>query len=396
MKKKTLILQMINQKCLILFKEPAVSNCLCLGSTSSITDNWQSSDMEVHNSNQKQLLKEDDSQAQSSSSSPTIEDFLKQLGLSRALYDSTMESLADKINHQSVIYHVQVSIEELVQSSPKENCLTILQLCFEEGRARELHTYIVKNSLLKHECLEYWICLYIEYVNDQVNNKQKMENTGATEGEWGTIKARTSRNDTREIDCINLRSANVNSFVENDNKLRLLIGSEKYWYHGTSKPNAERIRENGIILSRGRQGQDFSNGYGFYLNANFSGAKEWALQKSKFVPNMEGAVLIYSFSRDDFNGVELFNDREKWRSVVKYYRSKMEYRIPEDLENELTFSSSGTHYIIGNIAEFKHRNEDFESWTPIPYNRSSQICIREDAMARYANRTLEAIVYLTA
>ena len=111
---------------------------------------------------------------------------------------------------------------------------------------------------------------------------------------------------------------------------------------------------------------------------------------------MEGAVLIYSFSRDDFNGVELFNDREKWRSVVKYYRSKMEYRIPEDLENELTFSSSGTHYIIGNIAEFKHRNEDFESWTPIPYNRSSQICIREDAMARYANRTLEAIVYLTA
>ena len=351
--------------------------------------------MEVHVSNQKKLLKEDDSQTQSSSSSPTIWDFLKQLRLSQALYDSTMEFLADKINHQSVIYYVQVSIEELLQSSPQENCLTILQLCFEESRAKELHTYIVKNSLLKHECLEYWICLYIEYVNDQVNNRENMENTGATQGTWGTIEAHMRRGETREIDCINLRSRNFNSFVENDNKLRLLIGSERYWYHGTSKTNAERIRKYGIILSRGRQGQDFSNGYGFYLNSNFSGAKEWALRKINLVPNVEGAVLIYSFSRHDFNGMELFDDREKWRCVVKYYRSKMECPIPENLANELDFSTSERQYIIGNIAEFNHRMGDFESWTPIPYTRSSQICIREDAMARYANRTLEAIIYIT-
>ena len=176
--------------------------------------------------------------------------------------------------------------------------------------------------------------------------------------------------------------------------MRLLLGSESYWYHGTSKSNAESIRENGIILRRGRLYQDFSDGYGFYLNPSFSGAKEWALLKSRFVPNMEGDVLIYSFSRNDFNGAELFDDRRKWRSVIKYYRSGMEYRIPEDLENELTFSTSEKHHIIGNIAVLKDRNEDFESWTPIPYNKSSQLCIRADSMAQKANMTLEAIIYL--
>ena len=101
------------------------------------------------------MLKEDGNQVPSSRSPPMAVDVLKQLGLSRVLYDSAMEFLADKINHQGVIYHIQVSIEELVQSSPQENCLAILQLCFEEGRARELHAYIIKNNLLQHESLEY-------------------------------------------------------------------------------------------------------------------------------------------------------------------------------------------------------------------------------------------------
>ena len=73
----------------------------------------------------------------------------------------------------------------------------------------------------------------------------------------------------------------------------------------------------------------------------------------------------------------------------------MEYPIPQDLEDKLTFSTSKKHYITGNIAVFRHRNEDFESCAPIPYNRSSQLCIREDVIAGTANRTLEAIIYLT-
>ena len=79
-----------------------------------------------------------------------------------------------------------------------------------------------------------------------------MENTVAKQGERRKINARTTRAETREMNCINLSSGNFNYFVENDNKLRLLIASESYWYHDTSKRNAERIRENGIILCRGK------------------------------------------------------------------------------------------------------------------------------------------------
>lgn len=50
------------------------------------------------------------------------------------------------------------------------------------------------------------MCLYIGYVNDQVNNKQKVENNGTKQGEWWSSNARNTRTGTRKIDCINLGS----------------------------------------------------------------------------------------------------------------------------------------------------------------------------------------------
>ena len=111
-----------------------------------------------------------------------------------------------------------MSIEQVVQSSLQENCLDILQLCFEEEIARQLHTYFVKNSLLKLQSLEYCMCLLDEYVNDNVNKQQKMENTRAKQGEWENVDARTSETETSKIDYINLCSEFVNSMAEYDNK----------------------------------------------------------------------------------------------------------------------------------------------------------------------------------
>ena len=338
------------------------------------------------------MLKGDNSQAQSSSSLQTRMDILKQLGLSQALIDSIMESMAGPFNHQSSIYYVLRSIEEVVESSPQANSLAILQLCFEEGRARELQTYFIKNSLLKHQSLQYWICLYIEYVNDQLNNKQKLESNGTKPGEWWLSNACTTRTGTKKINCINLGSENVDSFLQGDSKLQLLVESKNHWFHGTSQCNAEKIRQNGIILQEERKNQDFSHGQGFYLNPNFLDARDWALKKCRVVPslNIIGAVLIYSFSRDIFSGVELFNNKEKWGSVVKYFRSGMTCNILEDFEKEL----EETDYIIGEIAEAKPHGKDFESWMPIAFNGSSQLCITADKMAKSINQTLEGIIYL--
>ena len=121
--------------------------------STSYMDDLQLSDLEIHDSNQKQSLKGDDSQTQSSISSETREEVLKQLRLSQALISSTIESMTGPFNHQYNIYYVQRSIEEVVQYSPQANSLAILQICFEEGRERELQTYLVKSNLLKHRSL---------------------------------------------------------------------------------------------------------------------------------------------------------------------------------------------------------------------------------------------------
>ena len=376
----------------MLIKESTASYGIYLGSTSSIIDDFQLSDSERYGSNQKQFLKDDDSQSQSSSSFQTSVDVLKQLGLSQALFNCLRKSLADRYNHQCAIYYVQTSIEQVLQHSSGEDSLATLQLCFEEDIARELHTNLDKYSLLKHQSLEYWVCLYVEYVNDQASNKQEIENTREEPGKWFTSMVSTARTGTRQINCINLRSENIDSFVREDSKLRLLVENRDCWFHGTTKCHANDIKENGIIILEGKPKQDFSHSQGFYLNPNFSDAKEWALKKCRGNPfrNISGAVLIYRFSRHRYRSVELFHNRETWKMIVKYYRSGMRYGISPELNGEL----QNAEYIIGQIAAAKRSSENFESWIPTAFHGSSQLCIKADSMARRVNETLEAIIYL--
>ena len=220
----------------MLIKQSTASYGIYLGSTSSIIDDFQLSDSERYGSNQKHFLEDDDSQSQSSSSFQTSVDVLKQFGLSQALFSCMIESLVGPYNHQCAIYYVQTSIEDVVQYSPGENCLATLQLCFEEDIARELHTNLAKYSLIRHQSLDYWMCLYVEYVNDQASSKEEIENTREEPGKWFTNMASTASTGTRQINCINLRSENVDSFVREDSKLQRLV--ENCWFHGTSKCHA--------------------------------------------------------------------------------------------------------------------------------------------------------------
>ena len=193
----------------MLIKEPTVSHAIYLDSTS-------------------QSLKGDDIQTQSLSSSEKKEDVLRQLGLSQGLISYTIESMAGPFAHQCSVYYVQRSIEEMVLSYPQENSLAILQVCFEEGRARELWTYLVKNNLLKHQSLQYWMHLYIEYVNNHLNNQQITEDNGRRQEEWYSLNAGNDRNGTWQISCISFGSEDIDSFVRVDSKLRSIVESENY------------------------------------------------------------------------------------------------------------------------------------------------------------------------
>ena len=284
----------------------------------------------------------------------------------------------------------------MVLSSPQANSLAILQICFEEGRARELQAYLIKSNLRKHQSLQYWMHLYIEYVNDQVNNKQNIENNGTIQGEWYSSNAGNTRNGTWQISCIMLGSGNVDSFAGIDCKLRSIVESENHWFHGTNKRSAERIKKNGIILQQGQKYLDFSHGQGFYLNSSFRDAKCWALQKSRTVPSTIGAVLIHNFSRDSFKGV-LLNTKDEWQQVVRYYRSGMICSICGNLKNRL----ESTDYIFGEIASRDNIPdqdadiEEWESWIPTAYREKSQLCITRNTMAKMITPKLEGIIYLT-
>lgn len=138
--------------------------CIYLESTSAI-DDFQSKSMEKF-----------DSQSQSTCFLQKKDCTLQKLGINQELIDFTMESLAGPYNHQCDMYYVERSIEEVVQFSFHKSCSFILELCFDQVFAIDLEMCLKKNNLLNHQSLEYWMCLYVEYVNDQVNNNPRFQN----------------------------------------------------------------------------------------------------------------------------------------------------------------------------------------------------------------------------
>ena len=82
--------------------------------------------------------------------------------------------------------------------------------------------------------------------------------------DWITIKKLTV---TQEKRSVKLRLGNDRFYtkflnqVENPSKLE----SVSFWYHATTREQAQKIVEEGIELGKSRTNLDFSDGFGFYL-----------------------------------------------------------------------------------------------------------------------------------
>ena len=338
--------------------------------------------------NEKKLLQLKDEECQLKCSNPLQAewDFLHKLGLSHAVIDFTIESLKGPTNHQCDMYFVKRSMGEVARSSSQENLLANLKLCFQEAKAEELESCLVENDLLKHESLEYWIFLYLEYINDQVNNKQRFLNNEKVLSQWFSSEANL-KDTPYQISCINLDSKIVQSFSANDSTFPLSKEGGNYWYHGTTQKLAEDIRNWAIVLGDGRTRQDFSHSNGFYLNPNFDDAKEWAFKRFK---KKTGAVLIYKFSLDGYKGLDLVNKPEKWKMVVEYFRKGCRFVIPDDVEEEL----DRVDYIIGPISTGRPDTQD-QSWEPTSYHGKSHICLKSTIMARKVSLELKGVIYFS-
>ena len=312
---------------------------------------------------------------------------LKNLGLSERLINFIKTSRADPYNHQCNLYYVKRSMEEVAQFIGEENLFSILESCFEKGCAEELHESISKHNLLDHQSLAYWMCLFVEYVNDKENYKISFRNNGTKQSEWFTSEA-VNDTETFPIQCLNLRLNEMESFLMKDAKFPLYKEDKSYWYHGTTQSSAESIRNDGIILGEGHAKQDFSHSAGFYLNPAFRDATSWA--KHRFGVTT-GAILIYQFAPNVyFEGLDLSHDKAKWQKVVQYYRSGCRLDISNALKRELR----KIDYIVGPISA-GGPNERKKTSVPRFKHETSQLCIKSEEMASKFTSRLCGIIYFT-
>ena len=173
------------------------------------------------------------------------------------------------------MYYAKRGLKEAALSAPQGDDLEILELCFQKTYAADLWQSISENKLLKQQKLEYWMPLYVDYVNETVNNGRSFESNGEKLDNWFDSEA-FSETGNFDIKCINTLSINIDHVYSSVNDPESLFDSDgDYWYHGTTQNSAESIRKEGIILEKGQEQQDFSDSFGFYLNQNFHEAKKW-------------------------------------------------------------------------------------------------------------------------
>lgn len=165
----------------------------------------------------------------------------------------------------------------------------------------------------------------------------------------------------------------------------------EFFVHGTDHERAKNIIEKGILLSEGADGQDFSDGDGFYLGNDLEEAVKWARHKYRGGE----AVLIYQVDKRELRGdnnekgLDLRNNKPEWKRVVTEYRStgygRRQKRPSKAYRDEL----EQHHFIEGPMASVSESN-------PNPRERGSgtyQLCVRNEPCAKLFDRSLSYVIF---
>ena len=272
------------------------------------------------------------------------------------------------------------------EKAQKQHWLALLESCIEKTYAKKLRDCISWSKGLRNQnkTSERSRSLFVEYINDEVSSNPKLQNNGTIQNQWFSREG-TGETGTFEIKCINIGCRDSKSVLEKDNTFGLYKPEGEYWYHGTTLESAESIRKEGIKLEEGRDAQDFSHSSGFYLNPEFVAAENWA--KYRF-GTTASAVLIYQFSLDSFEGLNLHRNHEKWKKTVEYYRN----RCPCSMRNAMRKELRKVDYIIGPMSAGGKR-ERSKIYVPRIKDGTSQLCIRSDNMTIKVTLALRGIVY---
>lgn len=166
------------------------------------------------------------------------------------------------------------------------------------------------------------------------------------------------------------------------------------FYHGTTKPNALHIIENGIILTKGGKKMDFSNGDGFYVDHDLDRALEWSIDQAQNIKDtpMLLAVLVYRVKRAElrhYQGLNLTTNSDfKFPEVVTHFRNG-------EANKQLKDALFGYHFIEGpwSAGPWRQNAKSRSTARASPLKDTYQLCLKSDESIGLFNTHLKAVVY---
>ena len=162
------------------------------------------------------------------------------------------------------------------------------------------------------------------------------------------------------------------------------------FFHGTNHNFALSILK-GINIECGQEKCDFSDREGFYITNNFSESILYAHAKSRGSDrnvNLGGAVVIYDVDKEELNQkfqrLNLYNNLDSWRKVVREYRQLTPGQINIDFREELQTKD----FIEGPC--FKEFKDGKCQQDP---SDKGQLCIRSNKCAEYFDQKIHSVIF---
>ena len=313
-------------------------------------------------------------------------------------------------NHQTDQYHITDIVcgaveENCDRYSPETDMVEILVASgFSYGKASLLSEQLQKDDLSSLQPLKYWVDCYLAFMFDydiflstDYTRFPCNENIIGTWFNVSTVRLVVNEH-TGDLDEVEFKVQvynsvdGLNSITRNGSRYPPREETDGVWYHGTTHKHAESIRNCGIVLKKGRENQDFSNGHGFYLTPHVTQAMEWARKKGG---RNKGALIVFKHKIDatKYAGLDLSleSSNEKWCQVVKQYRNGEDPQLsgcPISLAREL----HRIQYIEGPMSGDGTKRMR-PHWNLTKKENSAQLCIKSMQMANDFSRKIDGIIF---
>uniref|UniRef100_A0A2C9M263 Uncharacterized protein n=1 Tax=Biomphalaria glabrata TaxID=6526 RepID=A0A2C9M263_BIOGL len=153
------------------------------------------------------------------------------------------------------------------------------------------------------------------------------------------------------------------------------------YFHGTTQASAQSILTSGIILEKGKDENDFSNGSGFYVAESFKTAND--------IVNGSGAIVVFKIPNSMVdasleNGLNLDREQDEpmWKDIILYCRRHPNRkRTTDSLLKDKNFIRGPmcTNAEAIKPDKKKRNREKTNQIQPEGFSeREMQICIRKD------------------